>query len=107
MDVLTPFSGIFLQDRAAGGTRAHPSSDGSEGGGPLHPHIPFVQTAALGFGELLLPAYPSCGKAMLTLFFRYFRGPRTAGGVRGSLGEKQGGGVLHPARADLHARLGE
>ncbi|KAL1698217.1 hypothetical protein EV121DRAFT_274580 [Schizophyllum commune] len=29
---------ISLRDRAAGGTRAHPSSDGSEGGGPLHPH---------------------------------------------------------------------
>ena len=70
-------------------------------------HIPLVRTAASDFGELLLPAYPSCGKAMLTLFFRYFRGPRTAGGVRGSLGEKQGGGVLHPARADFHARLGE
>ena len=83
MNVLTPFPGIFLRVRAAGGTRAHPSSDGIEGGEPLHPHIPFVQTAALDFGELLLPAYPFCGNVMLTLFFRYFRRPRTAGGVRG------------------------
>ena len=46
-------------------------------------HIPLVRTAASDFGELLLPAYPSYGNVMLTFFVRYFRRPRTAGGVRG------------------------
>ena len=102
MRVLTRSPGDFLRPRAAGGTRAHPSSDGSEGGGPLHPRIPFVQTAALDFGELLLPAYPSCGDVMLTLIFQIFsQTPNRRRRARGPLGEiSEGGGVLHPARAD-------
>ena len=79
MNVLTPFSGIFLQTRAAGGTRAHPSSDGSEGGGPLHPHIPFVQMAALDFGESLLPAHPACGNVMLTVIREGYQDMAEAG----------------------------
>ena len=92
MNVLTPFSGIFLRVRAAGGTRAHPSSDGSEGGGPLHPHTPFVQAADFYFGELLLPAYPSVrDKAMLTLFSMSFADPEPPEARAGSLGETSEG----------------
>ena len=45
MTVLTPFLGIVLRTRAAGGTRGplERRMQGCEGEGPLHPHTPFAQ----------------------------------------------------------------
>ena len=80
MTALTPFSGIFLRPRAAGGTRADPSSEGYEGEGPLHPQTHSRRRPWANFGELLLPF---CDNAMLTLFSQIFSQTRTAGGARG------------------------
>ena len=83
MNELTPFSGIFLRPRAAGGTRAGPSSEGCEGEGPLHPQTHSRRRLWAGFGEFLLRYTPRDNNVMLTLFSQIFSQTRTAGGTRG------------------------
>ena len=83
MNQPTPFSGIFLRPRAAGGTRAGPSSEGCEGEGPLHPQTHSRRRLWAGFGEFLLRYTPRDDNVMLTLFSQIFSQTQTAGGAHG------------------------